>query len=117
MSGDARAMAMMGAFYQSGNGVKPDLEKAVSWFTKAAEKNHPGAQFSLAMLYLDGSLGNPDADTGAKWLEKAAPGGNPQAQYNLGLLYTGVYGTPPAMAESRRMVQEIGRSGLRRSAI
>ncbi|HRA94876.1 MAG TPA: tetratricopeptide repeat protein, partial [Aestuariivirga sp.] len=79
--GDARAMAMMGALYQLGNGVKPDLEKAVSWYTRAAEKNHPGAQFSLAMLYLDGSLGNPDADKGALWLEKAATGGNPQAQY------------------------------------
>ncbi len=117
MEGDARAMAMMGAFYQMGSGVKPDLEKAVSWFTKAAEKNHPGAQFSLAMLYLDGSLGNPDAEMGAKWLEKAATGGNPQAQYNLGLLYTGVYGTAARMAESRRMVQEIRRPGFRRSAI
>ena len=93
--GDARAMAMMGALYQMGSGVKPDLEKAVSWFTKAAEKGHPGAQFSLAMLYLDGSLGNPDAENGAKWLEKAAAGGNAQAQYNLGLLYTGIYGTAP----------------------
>ena len=43
--GDSRAMAMMGALYQMGNGVKPDLKKAVEWFTKAAEKNHPGAQF------------------------------------------------------------------------
>ena len=58
-NGDTRAMAMMGAFYQTGSGAKLDLEKAVSWFTKAAEKDHPGAQFSLAMLYLDGSLGMP----------------------------------------------------------
>ena len=47
--GDARAMAMMGALYQMGNGVKADLPKAVSWYTKAAEKDHPGAQFSLAL--------------------------------------------------------------------
>src|SRR5260221_13511008 len=57
-AGDARAMAMMGAMYQKGEGVKTDLDKAIDWYTKAAEAGHTAAQFALGMIYLDGSLGS-----------------------------------------------------------
>jgi uncharacterized protein len=92
---DPRAMAMMGAFYQKGLGVAVDMAAAKMWFQKAADKNHPGAQFSLAMMLLDNSLAENDPEAAAVVLEKAATGGNVQAQYNLGLVYAGRYGTPP----------------------
>ena len=50
--GDARAMAMMGAAYQSGRGVAADPAAAANWFSQAAEKGHPGAELSLALIYL-----------------------------------------------------------------
>jgi uncharacterized protein len=90
---DPRAMAMMGAIYQKGFGTSVDLVVARRWFQKAADKDHPGAQFSLAMMLLDNSLGENDPDAAAQLLEKAANGGNVQAQYNLGLVYAGRYGT------------------------
>jgi uncharacterized protein len=90
---DPRAMAMMGAFFQKGLGTPIDLAAARVWFQKAADKNHPGAQFSLAMMLLDNSLGENDPEAAAVLLEKAATGGNVQAQYNLGLVYAGRYGT------------------------
>ncbi len=97
---DPRAMAMMGAISQKGLGAPIDLKAAQTWFSKAAEKGHPGAQFSLAMMNLDGSLGDPNAETAAKWLESAANGGNVEAQYNLGLVYSGRYGTEPDWAKA-----------------
>ena len=36
--GDARAMAMLGLFYQKGLGVEADLNKAVDWYAQAGEK-------------------------------------------------------------------------------
>ncbi len=94
-SGDPRAMAMMGAMALKGLGAAENIIAAHDWFKKAAEKNHPGAQFSLAMMYFDGSLQNADVDEGLKLLEQSANGGNAQAQYNLGLFYTGAYGAEP----------------------
>jgi uncharacterized protein len=93
--GDARAMAMMGAFLQKGLGTAVDFLGAKDWFRQAAEKGHPGAAFSLAMMELDGSLGKPETEDAAKWLGVAAQGGNPDAQYNLGLVYAGRYGNEP----------------------
>jgi uncharacterized protein len=93
-AGDARAMAMMGALLQKGLGVTADPKAASDWFRQAAEKNHPGAAFSLAMMELDGSLGKPDTVDAAKWLA-IATNGNPDAQYNLGLVFAGRYGNEP----------------------
>src|SRR4029434_2516036 len=71
-NGDARAMAMLGLFYQKGLGVTADLNKAVEWYARAAEKNEVDAQYALALIYLDGALGEADTDRGRYWLIKAA---------------------------------------------
>ena len=73
-NGDAGAMAMMGAAYLTGNGVAKNVKKAAEWFTKAADLGHPGAQLSLATLYLDDSLGEPDPELARKWMRSSADG-------------------------------------------
>ncbi|MGE0008468.1 MAG: tetratricopeptide repeat protein [Parvibaculaceae bacterium] len=84
--GDARAMAMLGLFYQKGYGVGADLNKAVDWYAGAAEKNNVDAQYALADIYLGGALGEPDMERGRYWLIKAAGQGRPEAEHRLGLL-------------------------------
>ena len=59
-AGNVKAMVMLGLMYQKGQGVSADLNQAVDWYSKAAEKNDVGAQFTLAQIYLDGTLGDPD---------------------------------------------------------
>jgi uncharacterized protein len=107
-AGDARAMAMMGALLQKGLGVTADAKAAADWFRQAAEKNHPGAAFSLAMMQLDGSLGKPNTDEAAKWLGIAAQGGNPDAQYNLGLVFAGRYGNDPDWEKAAAWFRKAG---------
>src|SRR6185503_16870082 len=85
-NGDARAMAMLGLFYQKGLGVTADLNKAVDWYAKAADKNEVDAQYSLAEIYLNGDLGEADMERGRYWLLKAAEQGKPEAEHRLGLL-------------------------------
>lgn len=92
-TGDARAMAMLGLFYQRGFGVTADLNKAVDWYAQAADKNEIDAQYSLAEIYLNGELGQPDTERGRYWLLKAAGQGKPEAQHRLGLLAASE--TPP----------------------
>jgi uncharacterized protein len=97
-NGDARAMAMLGLFYQKGLGVTADLNKAVDWYAQAAEKNEVDAQYSLAEIYLDGELGEADAERGRYWLLKAAGQGKPKAEHRLGLLAASE--TPPDWVEA-----------------
>jgi TPR repeat protein len=88
-TGDARAMAMLGAIYQNGLGTTPNEDEAIRWYSAAAEKNQREAQFSLAMIYLDGKRGVSMIGTGEALLEKAAANGHPIAAYNLAMLLTG----------------------------
>ena len=48
--GDADAQNNLGSCYLSGEGVKQDYEKAVVWFTLAAEQGHADAQARLRNL-------------------------------------------------------------------
>ena len=50
--GSSDAQADLGCGYYFGNGVKQDYEKAVMWLTKAANQNHPEAQYVLSFCYL-----------------------------------------------------------------
>ena len=56
-TGDARAMAMLGAIYQNGLGITPSEDEAIRWYSEAAVKDQRDAQYSLAMIYLDGKRG------------------------------------------------------------
>ncbi|MCX8627217.1 sel1 repeat family protein, partial [Gilliamella sp. B3976] len=40
--------------YADGEGVKVDKEKALYWYTKAAEQGVGDAQFNLGLMYDDG---------------------------------------------------------------
>lgn len=42
-AGNVRALFCLGYFYESGVGVRPDLEKARLWYTRAAQRKHAKA--------------------------------------------------------------------------
>ena len=50
-AGNADAQADLAWYYDNGEGVEIDHEKATYWYTQAAEQNHATAQFNLAMCY------------------------------------------------------------------
>ena len=67
--------------------MQQDLEEAVKWYIRAAEKNHAEAQAYLGFMYMTGrGVRRNDAEA-AKWHRKAAEQGNALGQYNLGLMY------------------------------
>ncbi|MBR5427060.1 MAG: sel1 repeat family protein [Clostridia bacterium] len=51
-AGDPDAMLDMGGMYLSGNGIPADRERALFWYRKAAELDHPLAFNRLAQFYL-----------------------------------------------------------------
>jgi uncharacterized protein len=81
--GDAKGLYELGVLYNIGVGVQKNKSKAESYFLKASEKGHPGAQYQLGLILKE--KGNIDA--AVYWLEKAANNKDIKAQYLLGSIY------------------------------
>jgi len=93
-SGIAEAQYSLGFLYQSGWGPERDLQKAVAWYTNAAEQNEARAQFNLGVLLLNGEDGvEKDTETGLLWLIRSAENNNTRAkEFLVGLYSKGKYG-------------------------
>ena len=50
-NGDPKALNVIATYYETGNGVEKNFDKAIYWYTLAAEKGNTNAQYHLAVLY------------------------------------------------------------------
>ena len=87
-TGNVKAQFVLGTAYYLGlNGAEQDYEKAVYWFTKAAEQGNDIAQLGLGECYREGTGVEQSYSRSAYWYKKAAQQGNSSAQFNIGLYY------------------------------
>lgn len=94
-TGDPVAQFEIGSRYADGFGVKPDMQKAVSWYRRAASQGLAPALYRLGSLLEHGRGAQQNKPTAAALYEKAAEKGNTKAMYNLGVLYAqGSLGKP-----------------------
>ena len=78
-AGDIEAQYNLGV-YAAGRGVSQDAAEAVTWFRRAAEQGHAGAQFTLGVMYAAGE-GVPEDDVEAvAWFRRAAEQGSRPAR-------------------------------------
>lgn len=76
----------VGLAYQNGEYMLPrDMEKAISYFEKAAERGHAVAQLFMVMAKMQHKDDNNEDVM--KWLIEAAKNGEKQATYNLAISY------------------------------
>ena len=54
LSGNATAQFDLGQYFEIGNGVTKNDDKAKYWYLKAAEQGHVRAQYCLGLLYFQG---------------------------------------------------------------
>ena len=66
---------------------KGDLERAASWFRKAADLGDSLAQYNLGVCYSNGQGVEKDETRAFFWFQKAAEQGLAGAQFNLGVYY------------------------------
>ena len=86
--GNPKAMYYIGFMYAQGNGVKQDMDKAIEWWKKSADKNFAPAELNLGMTYESGEGGiDKNPEEAAKWYRKAAAQGDTQAETSLGDMY------------------------------
>ena len=85
---DAESLYRQGLAYKNGDGVDWDDEKAVKFFSEAAEQGHAEAQYQLGYAYQHGIGVERDDDEAEKWYNKAAENGNSDAMEAVDRLYS-----------------------------
>ena len=90
--GDAAAMYSWGEACQHGSFVVKNEEKAIEWYSKAAEKGHKEAQYCLGKAFYDGCVVKQNYQEALKWFQNAAEQGHAESQYYLGEMYYHGYG-------------------------
>ena len=104
-TGDAESQNQLGqAFYAGKRGVPEDPVEAVKWFRKAADQNHPAAQYNLAVGYERGDGVAKYEVEAYKWYLLAAKQGHSKAQRNVTMLELMVL--PEQVAEGKRRAQD-----------
>ena len=84
----AVAQDLFGDLYLDGYGGETNKDKASVWYTKAAEKGHIGATYSLAVCYNNGEGGvEVDESKAIKLYEVCASAGYSKGRYELGSAY------------------------------
>jgi Sel1 repeat len=85
--GYAQAAQLLGAAYERGRGVAPDLAAANRWYRIAAEAGEVDALYNLGALYEHPDGGVRDVQEALRWFRRAADQRDAQAQLNLALIY------------------------------
>lgn len=91
--GDAPAQYTIGWMYESGQGVKEDLKKAVYWYKKSAQQEYEAAQYVLGTLYEKGSGVEQNSEIALDYYLLAAKQGDPISQFQVGNYYQYGIGT------------------------
>ncbi|MDH3325399.1 MAG: SEL1-like repeat protein [Gammaproteobacteria bacterium] len=88
--------------YETGTRVKRDINKAIKWYKKAANKSHAKAQYQLGILYYE----QKSYKKAKYWLEKRAIAGEPDAQYHYANILRFGLGTKQKTSEARKWYQK-----------
>ncbi len=77
------AYDMLGILHEDGLGTGINKQTASYWYEKAAQRNHPDAQYRLAHLYETGEGVKKSMKKATFWYKKSAANGNKKAKARL----------------------------------
>ncbi|HSJ00927.1 MAG: tetratricopeptide repeat protein [Verrucomicrobium sp.] len=84
---DPEGMHLLASLYYQGHGVEKDLERAVLFFTAAADKGYRASQANLGIMYQSGDGVTKDIEKAVAYYAAAGKQGDLQSLYNLGQIY------------------------------
>lgn len=109
--GDAEAQNLLGDIHYSGSGGRKSYEKAVHWYTLAAERDNAKACYSLACLYYDGSGVAKNYSEAMRWFLRAANRGDSAACFAIGEMYENGKGVNRNMASAYAWYMKAAEAG------
>ena len=101
--------------YLTGEGVKPDSERARSLLLRGAELGDVQAISLLGSVYFNGDGVPRDQKKAARWYMKAASAGYTTAQYHLGVMYSLAQGVKRDFSECYFWLSMAGKYGMKDS--
>lgn len=85
--GNTSAQYTLGWLYESGQGVKQNLQQAAYWYTRAAKEGDVAAQYVIATMHQKGKGMPMDLQQAVYWFTQAANQGDAIAQFQLGVFF------------------------------
>ena len=85
--GNAEAEYKVGEMYETGFGVKKDMNEAMNWITKSASQGHETANFKLLYWDLEKNGLTKANKAEVEVLKAKAKEGNPQAEFYVGKMH------------------------------
>lgn len=86
--GNAKAMFMLGRYYDYGWGVEADDQKSFDWYKKAAFYGDAKAMWQVGNIYLDGEGVKKDYSKAMQYYQMGAISGSGEAMNSIGRLYS-----------------------------
>ncbi len=86
-AGNGEAQRLLAKMYYRGEGIQPNVDKAVEWMLKAAKTGDVTAQMKLGEWYHRGIGVKKDIKKAAHWYGTAAKMGDAEAKTNMGVFY------------------------------
>ena len=81
-NGNVESHFIYGQALYAGNGVQKDVDMAIHYFQKAAERDHIGSCKTLAIIYLSDQSNHRDLSKGKTYLKRAAELGDAESMWN-----------------------------------
>jgi len=101
-----------GSFRGGSPGFAPDYPKAAHWLGRAAQANHPRAQYRLGILHAHGWGVRRDAARAVEWFTRSAWNGYGPACFHLGWMYHNGDGVPRDEARAVRLLEQAAGQGM-----
>ena len=89
----------IGISYRFGQGVEKNIDTALEWFTKSAEKDHAGAQYEAGAIHYDEGR----YEEAFQWFTKSAAQGDTDATLDLGECYEKGNGVKKDISEALKL--------------
>ena len=113
--GIALEQTRLGNFYATGTGVSEDLEKAIHWWTLAAEQSEPRSSMSLGYAYSLGNGVTKDSTKAFYYFKLSAELGFKGAQLELAECYRLGKGTPLDYEKAVNLTIKLAMQGCAKS--
>lgn len=110
-NGDLRALYNVGVYYEAGNVVDKDVDKAFELFKRAAESGVPQAMQKVGLAYQNGQGVKQDLVAAKSWFETGSNANFAPSQLSLGAMYemgAGVRANPQAAANQYSLAADQG---------
>lgn len=112
INGNDEVQYNLGIAFEEGNNVNKDIEEAIKWYRRAADKGNAAAQNWLGWAYWENIIKSRRRNMeGFEWFQKAASNGCSEAQYNLGSAFEKGKGVKKDIKEAIKWYRRAAKQG------